>query len=88
MMRRYIITDADIIQAFQRWANPALANQKMHTSFISEALCQLHPDKAILQYDVRQKLKNMAARGLVEEVRLAPNATGWVIVKDGSNGQN
>lgn len=87
-MRRYIITDADIFQAFQRWSSPDLKKQKMHTSFIREALCQLHPDKAILQYDVRQKLKNMAARGLVEEVRLAPNATAWLIVKGDSNGKN
>ncbi|NCB85924.1 MAG: hypothetical protein EOM43_00245 [Gammaproteobacteria bacterium] len=87
-MRRYIITDADIFQAFQRWSSPDLKNQKMHTSFIREALCQLHPDKAILQYDVRQKLKNMAARGLVEEVRLTPNATAWLITKGDSNGQD
>lgn len=87
-MRRYIITDADIFQVFQRWVSPELKNQKMHTSFIREALCQRHPDKAILQYDVRQKLKNMASRGLVEEVRLTPNATAWMILKGDSNGQD
>lgn len=87
-MRRYIITDADIFQAFARWSSPDLKAQKMHTSFIREAVCRIHPDKAILQYDVRQKLKNMAARGLVEEVRLAPNATAWMIVKGDSNGKN
>lgn len=87
-MRRYIITDADIFQAFSRWSSPDLKAQKMHTSFIREAVCRIHPDKAILQYDVRQKLKNMAARGLVEEVRLAPNSTAWMIVKGDSNGKN
>ncbi|AKL04642.1 hypothetical protein AB184_05080 [Klebsiella oxytoca] len=88
LMRRYIITDKDIIEAFQRWSSPELKNQKMHTSFIREAVCRAHPDKVILQYDVRQKLKNMASRGLVIEVRLSPNATAWMIIKGDSNGQN
>ena len=88
MMRRYIITDADIFQVFQRWSSPDLKNQKMHTSFIREALCRQHPDKPILQYDVRQKMKSMATRGLVTEVRLAPNATAWMITQGDSNGQN
>ncbi|MDS7729777.1 hypothetical protein [Klebsiella oxytoca] len=88
LMRRYIITDKDIIEAFQRWSSPELKNQKMHTSFIREAVCRAHPDKVILQYDVRQKLKNMASRGLVTEVRLSPNATAWMIIKGDSNGQN
>ncbi|HED1541894.1 TPA: hypothetical protein R4S87_001876 [Kluyvera cryocrescens] len=87
-MRRYIITDADIFQAFSRWSSPDLKNQKMHTSFIREAVCRLHADKEILQYDVRQKLKNMAARGLVEEVRLSPNSTVWMITKGDANGKN
>ena len=86
LMRRYIITDKDIIEAFQRWSSPELKNQKMHTSFIREAVCRAHPDKVILQYDVRQKLKNMASRGLVTEVRLSPNATAWMIIKGDSNG--
>ncbi|BDN97332.1 TPA: hypothetical protein ACW7QV_003334 [Citrobacter braakii] len=87
-MRRYIITDKDIVEAFKRWASPDLKNQKMHTSFLREAVCRQHPDKVILQYDVRQKLKNMAARGLVAEVRLSPNATAWMLTEGDSNGSN
>ncbi|BBR58909.1 hypothetical protein [Klebsiella sp. WP4-W18-ESBL-05] len=88
MMRRYIITDVDIFQVFSRWSSPDLKNQIMHTSFIREGVCRMHPEKQILQYDVRHKLKNMAARGLVEEVRLSPNATAWMIVKGDANGKN
>ncbi|KAF1367515.1 hypothetical protein ACHHZC_21830 [Citrobacter freundii complex sp. 2024EL-00228] len=87
-MRRYIITDKDIFDAFQRWTSPKLKNQKMHTSFIREAVCREHPDKVILQYDIRQKLKNMAARGLVTEVRLSTNAIAWMVTKGDLNGQN
>lgn len=87
-MRRYIITDSDIYTAFQRWAVPGLKEQKMQTSFIREALCRIHPDKAILQYDVRVKLKNMAKRGLIKEIRLTPNSTMWMLVKGDSNGRN
>lgn len=87
-MRRYIIMDSDIYDAFQRWASPKLKAQKLHTSFIREAVCRAHPDKIILQYDIRQKLKNMASRGLITEIRLSRNATAWMIVKGGSNGQN
>lgn len=87
-MRRYIIKDNDIFQVFERWSSPGLKNQKMHASFIREALCRQLPDKAILQYDVRQKLKNMAMRGLVTEVRIAPNATAWMITEGDANGQN
>lgn len=78
-MRRYIITDKDIFDAFLRWTSPKLKNQKMHTSFIREAVCREHPDKVILQYDIRQKLKNMAARGLVTEVRLSTNSVAWMV---------
>ncbi|HAF2535402.1 TPA: hypothetical protein G8N52_000568 [Salmonella enterica] len=87
-MRRYIITDKDIFDAFQRWTIPKLNEQKMHTSFIRQAVCRIHPDKVILQYDIRQKLKNMASRGLVTEVRLSPNATAWMITNGDLNGQN
>ncbi|EKP4338727.1 hypothetical protein P3T03_000432 [Salmonella enterica subsp. enterica serovar Senftenberg] len=87
-MRRYIITDKDIFDVFQRWTSPTLKNQKMHTSFIREAVCRAHPDKVILQYDIRQKLKNMASRGLLIEVHLSPNATAWMINKGELNGQN
>ncbi|EPQ4686386.1 hypothetical protein LXC81_002661 [Citrobacter freundii] len=87
-MRRYLIKDADIFQVFQRWSSPGLKNQKLYTSFIREALCRQLPDKAILQYDVLQKMKNMATRGLVTEVRLAPNATAWMITQGDSNGQD
>ncbi|MCW8354066.1 hypothetical protein [Citrobacter portucalensis] len=87
-MRRYLIKDADIFQVFQRWSSPGLKNQKLYTSFIREALCRQLPDKEILQYDVRQKMKSMATRGLVTEVRLAPNATAWMITQGDSNGQD
>lgn len=79
-MRRYIITDSDIFNAFSRWSITELKNQKMHTSFIREAVCRQHPDKIIIQYDVRQKLKNMATRGLVKEIRQSPNATLWMVI--------
>ena len=85
--RRVIITDADIFSAFERWCSPGLKNKKLFTSNVREALLLLHPGKAILQYDVRQKLKNMAARGLVTEVRLNPNSTAWMIDGD-QHGKN
>ena len=87
-MRRYIITDEDIYQVFQRWAVPGLKEQKMQTSFVREALLRLHPDKEIIQYDVRVKMKSMARRGLVKEIRPTANATMWMIIKGESNGQN
>lgn len=43
-MRRYIITDKDIFDVFQRWTSPTLKDQKMHTSFIREAVCRAHPE--------------------------------------------
>lgn len=85
--RRVIITDADIFSVFKRWHSPGLKNQKLFTSSVREALSLLHPGKAILQYDVRQKLKNMAARGLVTEVRLNPNSTAWMI-NEAQHGKN
>lgn len=84
---RVIIADADVFAVFERWTSPGLKNQKLFTTNIHEALLLLHPGKAILLYDVRQKLKKMAARGLVSESRLNPHATAWM-VNETQNGKD
>ena len=85
--RRVIITDADIFSAFDRWASPGLKSQKLFAANVREALSQLYPGKEVLQYDALQKLKSMAKRGLLKEVRSAPNATAWMII-GGQHGKN
>ncbi|QUI98438.1 hypothetical protein KCP74_18190 [Salmonella enterica subsp. enterica] len=64
-------------------AAPKLKEQKNVLPVSFERPCRIHPDKVILQYDIRQKLKNMASRGLVTGVFVwaSPNATAWMITK-------
>ena len=78
-MTRIIITDQQILNVFDRWIMPDAACKQLYTTHIREALSVADHTKIYPVYDVRQKLKNMAVRGILEERPQGKNCTAWAL---------
>lgn len=61
---------------------PDTACCQLYTTLVREGLSMADQSHIYTIYDVRAKLKNMAARGVLDEIRVNGNTTAWAVRHD------